>query len=70
MHEVDPDNVEILSLAAPQLRTLEEDFPEQGLGKGEAVWESVLVTRKKSPAGPPRTSRILFRDGVIRAVLR
>lgn len=70
VHEADPDSVEILSLAAPQLRILEQDLPEQGLAKGDAVWESVLVTRKKASAGPPRSSRILFRDGVIRAVLR
>ncbi|MEJ5357405.1 MAG: hypothetical protein WHT06_01920 [Desulfobacterales bacterium] len=70
VHEADPDSVEILSIAPPQLRVLEQDLPEQGLAKGDAVWESVLVTRKKASAGPPRSSRILFREGVIRAVLR
>jgi len=70
VHEPDADSVEILSLSAPQLRTLAEDLPEQGLTQGEAVWETVLVTRRKASAAPPRSARVLFRDGVIRTVLR
>lgn len=70
IHEPDADSVEILSLSAPELRRLPGDLPEQGLASGEAVWEVVVVTRRKAGAAPPRPIRVLFRDGVIRAVLR
>ncbi len=70
IHEPDADHVELVSLTAPQRRTLEVDLPEQGLSRGDAVWEVLLVTRRRGVADPVRSSRVLFRDGVIRAVLR
>jgi len=68
MNADDPDNVQILSIGPPQLKTLGVSAPDRGLMKGDAVWESVVVVQSKNPPSPPAYRHFFFKDGVIRAV--
>ncbi len=69
MNSDDPDKVKVLSIEAPRLITLAASFPEKDLEKGDAVWESVVITQgfKGDPPGPAY-HRFYFKNGVIRAV--
>jgi hypothetical protein len=69
MNAVDPDHVRVLSIEAPLPKVAEASVPEKDLRKGEAVWESWVITEgfRRDPSGPSR-HRFYFKDGVIRSV--
>jgi hypothetical protein len=69
MNSDDPDSVRALSIEAPQPKAAEAAVPDKNLKKGEAVWESLVITQgfRGDPPGPVY-HRFYFKNGVIRAV--
>jgi len=69
MNADDPDAVKILSIETPVQKVSEAAVPDKNLRKGEAVWESRVITQgfRGDPPGPVY-HRFYFKNGVIRAV--
>jgi hypothetical protein len=69
MNTDDPDRLRVLSIGAPQLKTLESSAPEKGLEKGDPIWEAIALTQGyKGDPPQPVQHRFYFKEGVIRAV--
>lgn len=69
MNADDPDSVKILGIEPPVPKLSEAAVPDKNLRKGEAVWESRVITQgfRGDPPGPAH-HRFYFKNGVIRAV--